>query len=225
MQDERQDEAVLTALVQHNARPSEFSGLFRLGRIGSSMISGRRRAVLGESRRDNGLGLLMGRRNIALILLCLGFSGAARPQDQSMTLLRQAAHCLATTGPDAKRLLKGKPKVLSLGYYLDSSSYPGEEALYLVNYEGSNFSKGLAFIFFVGEKDHRRIFRLENNASFVRKKKGIEFIETPLGGIWTQEHLEAAIEHIEQEPKMELLVKDLREKFPDVRCESYSDAR
>jgi hypothetical protein len=165
------------------------------------------------------------KRNFVLLLLCLGFCGSACPQDQSFTLLRQAAHCLVTAGPDAKRLMHGNPKLLRFGYYLDTNSYPGEEALYLVNYEGSNLSKGLAFIFFVGDKDRRRVFRLENNASFVVKKKGIEFIEAPLGGIWTQEHLESAIEHIEQEPKMELLVKDLREKFPDVRCESYSDAR
>jgi hypothetical protein len=197
------------------------------------MISGQRRPSFRRkcpgTNPDNEFGQQIGasmmKRNLALILLCLGFSSAARPQyqsDQSQTLLRQAAHCLATSGPDSKKLLKGKSKVLSFGYYLDPTSYPGEEALYLVSYEGS---KGLAFIFFVGEKDRHRVFRLENNASFVRKKKGIEFIEPPLGGIWTQEHLEAAIEHIEQEPKMELSIKDLREKFPDVRCESYSDAR
>ena len=111
---------------------------------------------------------------------------------------------------------------LSLGYFLDTSSYPGEEALYLVNYEGS---KGQAFVFFVGDRDRRRVFRLENNASFMRKKKGIEFVDPPLGGVWTQEHFESAIERIEQDPKMEVVVKDLRGNFPDVRCESYSDAR
>jgi len=165
------------------------------------------------------------RRNLALIVACLCLSATARPQEQSFTLLRQAAHCLVSSKSDGKRLLKGNPKTLSLGYFLDTSSYPGEEALYLVNYEGSNMSKGLAFVFFVGDRDRRRVFRLENNASFMRKKKGIEFVDPPLGGVWTQEHFEAAIERIEQDPKMEVLVKDLRGSFPDVRCESYSDTR
>jgi hypothetical protein len=164
------------------------------------------------------------RRNLVLLMLCLAFSGAAHPQDQSETLLRQAGHCLVD-GPGAKRLLKHKPKALNLGYYLDTTAYPGEETLYVVDYEESNLSKGLAFVFFVGEKDRRRVFRLENNASFIRKKKGIEFTETPLGGIWTQEHLEAAIEHINRGPTEEFQVKELHEKYPDVRCESYSDAR
>jgi hypothetical protein len=158
------------------------------------------------------------RRTFALILAFLGLCSSARPQEQSFTLLRQAAHCLVSSKSDGKRLLKGNPKTLSLGYLLDTSSYPGEEALYLINYEGSNTSKGLAFVFFVGDRDHRRVFRLENNASFMRKKKGVEFVDPPLGGVWTQEHFD-------QDPKMEVLVKDLRGNFPDVRCESYSDAR
>jgi hypothetical protein len=162
------------------------------------------------------------RRNIALILACLCLSATARPQEQSFTLLRQAAHCLVASKSEEKKLMKGNPKTLSLGYFLDTSSYAGEEALYLVNYEGS---KGQAFVFFVADRDRRRVFRLENNASFMRKKKGIEFVDPPLGGIWTQEHFESAIERIEQDPKMEVLVKDLRGNFPDVRCESYSDAR
>jgi len=162
------------------------------------------------------------RRNIALIVAYLCLAATARPQEQSFTLLRQAAHCLVASKSEEKKLMKGNPKTLSLGYFLDTSSYPGEEALYLVNYEGS---KGQIFVFFVADRDRRRVFRLENNASFMRKKKGIEFVDPPLGGVWTQEHFESALERIEQDPKMEVLVKDLRGNFPDVRCESYSDAR
>lgn len=188
--------------------------------------------ICGRDRREIGLRRNQGKpkgksmkRNLALILVLLGICANARPQEESFTLLRQAAHCLVASKGDAKRLLKGNPKTLSLGYFLDTTSYPGEEALYLVNYEGSNRSKGLAFVFFVAERDRRRVFRLENNASFMLKKKGVEFVDPPLGGIWTQEHFEAAIEHIEQDPKMEVVVKDLRGNFPDVRCESYSDTR
>jgi hypothetical protein len=164
------------------------------------------------------------KRNLAIILVGLSLGAIASPEDQSSTLLRQAAHCLVE-GPDAKKLMHHKPKVLSLGSYLDTTAYPGEDALYVVTYEDSNPLRGLAFVFFVRQKDRHRIFRAENNATFVRKKKGIEFLEAPLGGVWTQEHMEAAIEHVELEPKVEFDVKELREKSADVRCESFSDTK
>jgi len=176
------------------------------------------------------------KRNLALIVVCLSLGNAACPQDQSTaqsaaqsatqstTLVRQAAHCLVE-GSEAKKLMRHKPKVLSLGSYLDTTAYPGEEALYVVGYEDSNPVRGLAFVFFVRGQDRRRIFRAENSASFVRKKKGIEFLEPPVGGVWTEEHMEAAIEHIEAAPKLDFEVKDLREKSSEVRCESFSDTK
>jgi hypothetical protein len=164
------------------------------------------------------------KKKLALVLFCLSLGCAARSQDQSSTVLRQAGHCLVE-GPDAKKLLRHDRKVLNLGYYVDNQAYPGEETLYVVDYEENNLAKGMAFVFFVGDKNARRVYRLENNASFVRKKRGIEFLEPPLGGVWTEEHLQSAIEHINQQPTIEFKVKELREKFPDVRCESYSDAR
>ncbi|WP_263353757.1 hypothetical protein [Acidicapsa acidisoli] len=168
------------------------------------------------------------KRNLALISICLSLTASACPQEpstaQSITLLHQAAHCLVE-GAESKKLMRHKPKILSLGSYLDTTAYPGEEALYVVGYEDSNPLRGLAFVFFVREKERRRVFRAENNASFVRKKNGIEFLEPPLGGVWTQEHMEAAIEHIESAPKSDFEVKDLHEKSSDVRCESYSDTK
>jgi hypothetical protein len=161
---------------------------------------------------------------LAPILLCLSLGTVASPQEQSSTVLRQAGHCLVE-GPDAKKLLRHDRKVLNLGYYVDTQAYPGEQTVYVVDYEENNPNKGMAFVFFVGDKNARRVYRLENNASFVRKKKGIEFLEPPLGGVWTEEHLQTAIEHINQQPTIEFKVKELKEKFPDVRCESYSDAR
>lgn len=168
-------------------------------------------------------------RHVALVLAFLGFGAAASPQDES-SILRQAGHCLVE-GPGAKKLLHHDRKELNLGYFVDTTAYPGEKTLYVVDYEESNHSKGpakgLAFVFFVGERDSRRVFRLENNASFVRRKRGggIDFVEPPLGGVWTQEHVQAAIEHVDQQGTIEFRVKELKEKFPDVRCESYSDAR
>jgi hypothetical protein len=169
-------------------------------------------------------------RNAAvLILAALAFTTAAAPQEDS-SILRQAGHCLVE-GRDAKKLLRHDRKELNLGYYIDTTAYPGERTLYVIDYEDTNPSKaqmkGMAFVFFLGDRDNRTVFRLENNATFVRRRRGngIDFIEPPLGGVWTEEHLEAAIEHINEQGVTAFRVKDLKEKFPDVRCESYSDAR
>ena len=185
-------------------------------------------AVRAFIRSESGLnrdriGITM-KRNLALMLVCVGLCSIACPQDQSSSLLRQAAHCMIE-GPDAKKLMRHKPKLLSLGSYLDTTAYPGEEALYVVAFEDGNPPKGMAFVFFVLQRDRRHTFRAENNATFVLRKKGIEFLEPPLGGAWTEEHMEAAIEHIESAPRVDFEVKDLREKSADVRCESFSDTK
>lgn len=174
------------------------------------------------------------KRNLALISLCLFLGSttysqnppdAIGPSGQAPPLLRQAAHCLVTDSPDMRKLLHENRNELNLGYYLDTKSYPGEQALYVVDYSGPKLSKGLAYVFFVRQVDKRRILRVENNASFERKKKGIEFLEKPIGGVWTQEHLEEAIDRIGQDAMYLFSIKELRTPSPDVSCESYADAR
>jgi hypothetical protein len=174
------------------------------------------------------------KRNFALISLCLFLSSTTHSQSppdassqssQVPPLLRQAAHCLVTDSPDLHKLLRENRKELNLGYYLDTKSYHGEQALYVVDYSGSKLEKGLAYVFFVRQKDKRRILRVENNASFERKKKGIEFLEKPVGGVWTQEHLEDAIDRIGQDSMYLFSVKEMRAPSADVSCESYADAR
>jgi hypothetical protein len=163
------------------------------------------------------------KRTLALIMLGLALCNTAISQDESLTLLTQAAHCMVTAGRDTHRVLHGNPKTLNLGSHGDTTSYPGEQALYIVDYQDSKLSKGLVFLYFISESRGQRVFRFENNATFIRKKKEIEFTEPPLGGVWSQEHIEAAIDRIEKQPKVELYVKDLRGSFPGVRCESYAD--
>jgi hypothetical protein len=174
------------------------------------------------------------KRNLALISLCFSLASAAYPQNppdaigqssQAPPLLRQAAHCLVTDSPDMRKLFHESRKELDLGYYLDTKSYPGEQALYVVDYSGPKLEKGLAYVFFVRQKDKRRILRVENNASFVRKKKGIDLLEKPVGGVWTQEHLEEAIDRIGQDAMYLFSVKEMRAPSSDVSCESYADNR
>ena len=163
------------------------------------------------------------KRILMLTALGLILCRTAAPEDESLTLLTEAAHCLISSGRQAHKVLHGNPKLLNIGSFTDPKSYPGERALYIVDYQAANLSKGMVFIYFIRQNKDMRVFRFENNATFVHKKKEIEFTESPIGGVWTTEQILAAIARIETQPKVELYVKDLRGSFPGVRCESYAD--
>ncbi len=174
-------------------------------------------------------GRLAMKRNLALILACLALSGIARPQDepqnQSPPLLRQAAHCLVTVGPEVRKLLHGNPKELSLGYFLDTKSYPANRRFTSSTIWAPSSPKAWRMSSSSARRITAGFCAWENNAAFERRKKGIEFLEKPVGGVWTEEHLEDAIDRISQEPMYLFSVKDLREPAPGLRCESYGDTQ
>jgi hypothetical protein len=157
-----------------------------------------------------------------LLLSCLTSTVCA--QEQAPQLLVKATQCLEAK----KHLPPSTATTLSFGYLVDSKSYPGEKVLYIVNYTGSDLSEGMVFAIFLEQHDGRRIFNIQNNAKFVRSKndiEGVDFVEPPLGGIWTQEHLVAAIKRIERQPRFDLRVKDLLTPSVLTQCESYADRK
>lgn len=158
----------------------------------------------------------------ALLLSCLSYT--VRAQEQAPKLLVQAAQCLQ----EKNHLPPSKTTTLSIGYLVDTKSYPGERVLYVVNYVGSGRSEGMVFTILLEQRDRRRIFNIQNNARFVRSRdstEGVDFVEPPLGGTWTQEHLMAAIKRIEGQPRFELSVKDLLRPSDSTLCESYADRK
>ncbi len=173
-------------------------------------------------------------KNTCLALLLWSFlSPAVCAQEQSPELLREAAHCLATEKNDWLDLENSKPTVLSLGYVVDTKSYPGEEVLYVLDYIGGGRTEGLVFTIFLRRQDRRRIFDIQNNAKFVRsnkenadfRKEGVSFVEPPLWGIWTQQHIARAIRQIERQPRFQLRVKELLRPSDLTECESYADRK
>jgi hypothetical protein len=119
------------------------------------------------------------------LLMCLG--ATVHSQEQAPRLLVQAAQCLAVKN----FLPPSTPTRLTFGYLLEEKSYPGEKVLYLVNYPTPTRSNGLAFTIFLTEHDDRQVFNIQNNASFVLSKdglNGVSFLDPPLGGGWTQAH-------------------------------------
>jgi hypothetical protein len=156
------------------------------------------------------------------MLFAVYLGATVHAQAQMPQLWFHAAQCLAV-----KNFLPStKATKLSFGFLLDEKSYPGDKAIYVVNYAAPTRSNGLVFTIFLTEHDGRQDFNIQNNASFVLSKddfEGVSFVNPPLGGTWTQEHLASAIKRIEKQPRVTLSVEDLRATNSSVRCESYTD--
>lgn len=155
-----------------------------------------------------------------LILIC--FPATSYSQEQPPQLLFRAAQCL-----EAKRFLpSSKATKLTLGYFVDEKSYPGDKVVYVIKYVTPRRSDGLVFAVFLKEHDDHQEFNIQNNASFVLSKdeaSGVSFPNPPLGGTWTQEHLASAIKQIEKEPRFVIYAKDLSALDKSVSCEAYTD--
>jgi len=114
---------------------------------------------------------------------------------------------------------------------VDSISYPGEKVIYLVEYIGPGRSHGMVFAVWLTEEGSDKVFNIQNNAKFVRSNKGedvvegVNFVEPPLGGTWTQERLVSAIKLIEGQPRFMIPVEGLLVAPANTRCESYTDSK
>jgi hypothetical protein len=154
------------------------------------------------------------------LLFCL--IATVYSQELAPQLLLHAAQCLA-----AKQFLpSSKATKLTFGYFLDEKSYSPDRVVYLVKYAAPVRSNGLVFAVFLTERDGHQTFNIQNNASFVLSKDepiGVSFMDPPLGGTWTQEHLASAIKEIEKQPRFTLSVKDLFAADASVVCEAYTD--
>ncbi len=154
------------------------------------------------------------------MLICLSCAGHA--QDRGPALLHQAVHCLA-----AKRFLPpSKVAEGTFGYLLDGKSYPGEKMLYVVEYPNPSRPDGFVFTIFVTDHDERQDFNIQNNARFTLSMdgdEGVSFVNPPLGGTWTREHLVSAIRQIEKQSRVTLPMKNLLAVDSSVSCEAYTD--
>ena len=163
---------------------------------------------------------------VGLLLTC--FRTSLYAQEQPPKVLLGAAHCLASDWIDL-----GNPKatVLSVGYFLDEKSYPGQKVVYVVVYAGPRRSDGQVFTVFLRKDKGHQIFDIQNNATFIRThkkdaafgKEGVDFVEPPLWGIWTQKHIARAIEQAGLQPRFTLRVQDVLKPLAYARCESLLD--
>jgi len=156
----------------------------------------------------------------ASLLICLG--AAVHMPKNPPQLLTRTAHCLAIKNflpqlPDQRR---------SFGYFLDEKSYPREKVIYVVNDAGPRQSKGWVFVVFLAEHGGQQHFNIQNNGRFVLSKDnfdGVSFVDPPLGGAWTQQHVAMAIRRIETQARFTVYNKDLLAATPSATCKSYTE--
>jgi len=162
-------------------------------------------------------------KKISLVILLIACFGATvHAQQQIPPHLFRAAHCLAVKD----FLPPSNTGKLTFGYVLDEQSYPGDKVVYLVAYAAPARSNGSVFAVFLTNHGGREIFNIQNNASFVLSKRepiGVSFVNPPLGGTWTQEHLASGIRKIERQSRFAISVKDLLAVDSSISCESYTD--
>jgi hypothetical protein len=159
---------------------------------------------------------------ISILFPLILWSGlAAHSQSNSSELLRGASHCLAVEDTDWLSVQDSHAKSIRVSYVIDTVSYPGGKTIYVVAYEGSGRAKGEIFDVVYQQKDRKTIFDVQNNGSFVRSGNKIDFVDPPLGGVWTQAHLMRAIKRAGLRPEVLFDVKELSASFPSVTCKSY----
>lgn len=130
-------------------------------------------------------------------------------QEKAPELLRDAVHCLVTEKEGWLAMPKGNSTIFSMAYFVDRKSYPSDVVLYLLSYPSHDHTIGYVFTIFFEKHGSHQIFNIQNNAKFAISSKGINFVEPPLGGIWTQQHLEAGIRYAERNSTYAFHAKEL----------------
>lgn len=146
---------------------------------------------------------------------------AAHSQSNGPELLRGASHCLTVEDTDWLAVQNSQTKSVRVSYAIDTLSYPGTNTIYVVVYANSDRSSGKIFDLTYQQKGGKTIFDVQNNGSFARSGNRIDFVDPPLGGVWTQAHLVRAIRRAERRQEVLFDVKELSASSPGVTCRSF----
>jgi hypothetical protein len=161
-------------------------------------------------------------RNLTALLFLGCFIATHCAQEKAPPQINKAAQCLVKKN----FFPRSRAATLSLGYFLDEKSYPDERVFYLVDFTAYHRSDGLVFTIVLKQQGDHQIFNIQNSGSFRLSKDefdGASFVDPPLGGTWTQEHIAAAIQQIERQSRFTVPVGELSAVAPLVDCESYTD--
>jgi hypothetical protein len=102
--------------------------------------------------------------------------------------------------------------------------YDDGRPVYVVSYTTANRNHGYIFDIALKTEGTSTIFTLQNNARFVRSGQNVDFIDPPLGGTWTQEHLVSAVNQLSKQATSSFQMRNVKTLNTSVSCKSYADA-
>ena len=159
------------------------------------------------------------KRTLVLFLLLASPGMALLAQERAPAALFEAAQCLVTD-PHHWVPVDGV-KELSLAYHADQKTFGGAKYLYVIVYTNPQHDRGDIFDIRLKDAEHKRVYSIENDASFVVKPNEITFSEPPLGGAWRQNQLTQSIQQIQRHHKWyEAQVKQLLKPSSHFGCET-----
>ena len=154
-------------------------------------------------------------------VLIAGTFATCNSQSQT-AILERAAHCSVTAWLSPQDVNGADITVgyISAAKGTNDFGHP----IYLVSYFSSNHKQGYVFDIGYKKQDGRWILLLQNNAKFIRSGKDVNFVDPPLGGTWTQEHLIKGIERIATQPAASFRIQSLLKPDSSTDCRSYADS-
>jgi hypothetical protein len=153
---------------------------------------------------------------VMLPILCLGLEVA---RAQATPNIEQVMHCIKTVDGGWLTSPLEEAKSLEVGTRYDRRSWERENHVVVAVFQTP--VKGQVFDLTEERKGPKRIYTIENNGSFLIKRGEIDFVDPPLGGVWTQENLEGNIRKIKAGAKKRVAVSTSSRSFPNVSCKSY----
>jgi len=158
------------------------------------------------------------KRTLLTLLLFACCAAGLCAQERAPSALFEAAQCLVT---DPHHWVPvNDVKELNVAYLPESKSFGKEKYIYVIVYNDQKHNAGS--IFDIRLKDEgKRVYSIENDASFAIVNKEVKFDEPPLGGAWRESQLTTTIQQIQKHHKWyEAQVKQLLKPYTHFRCET-----
>ena len=155
-----------------------------------------------------------------LVLLSVLLATSPAPHSPPDAATSAALRCLE----EKRFLVSSGVAPMLVAAWLDERSYPGERVLYLAHYRSESRRSGWIFVLFREGTG----WTVANNAAFEvsgDKSGRVEFTGTgqPLGGTWTQTHVELAIKRLAEQPLHSVGRDQLQREDAAQGCSAYTD--
>jgi hypothetical protein len=154
-----------------------------------------------------------------LFIVLLGFAQQAQPERDSLLEAQAVMHCIRAGDRDWLIAPASSATRLRVGLIHDRKAYEGKDHIVVVVFESN--TNGQVFDLRAEYENKQYVYTVVNNGSFTLKNGRLEFLDPPLGGVWTQEYLEKNIKKIAKGAKIWLSLSTLLKPLSGVTCSSY----